>query len=206
MKIEIVNLNEIKPAKVNVRTHTETQLHEFVRSVKAFGQIRPIVVDEKYTIIAGHGLYEALLRTDTDTASVLVMDNLTETEKRKLMLADNQIFELGMPDNDGIMQILEEINSLSGDFDIPGYDESILDNLFTTSEEVDELISSYGSLSEEGISEVEERRVRVEDRADNQPYKEIHINPDVVEIEQKTPNDSPRPYVTCPSCGERIWL
>lgn len=206
MKITFLDLDEIKPAKVNVRTHTETQLHEFVRSVEAFGQIRPIVVDEDYTIIAGHGLYEALLRTDTDKASVLIMDNLSETEKRKLMLADNQIFELGMPDNDGIMTILEEINSLSGDFDIPGYDESILDNLFTTSEEVDELISSYGSISDEGVSAVEERRVKTEERADTQPYREIHINPDVVEVEQKSPNDSPRPYVTCPSCGERIWL
>lgn len=35
----------VKPEK-NVRIHTEQQLKEFQRSVKMFGQIRPIVVDE----------------------------------------------------------------------------------------------------------------------------------------------------------------
>lgn len=44
----------VRPEK-NVRIHTEQQLREFERSVKMFGQIRPIVVDEKNVILAGNG-------------------------------------------------------------------------------------------------------------------------------------------------------
>ena len=45
----------VKPEK-NVRIHTEQQLKEFQRSVKMFGQIRPIVVDENNVILAGNCL------------------------------------------------------------------------------------------------------------------------------------------------------
>lgn len=57
----------VRPEK-NVRIHTEQQLREFERSVKMFGQIRPIVVDEKNVILAGNGLYETLLRMGYEEA------------------------------------------------------------------------------------------------------------------------------------------
>ena len=53
----------VKPEK-NVRIHTEQQLREFERSVRMFGQIRPIVVDENNVILAGNGLYERSLEWD----------------------------------------------------------------------------------------------------------------------------------------------
>ena len=46
----------VKPEK-NVRIHTEQQLKEFQRSVKMFGQIRPIVVDENNVILAGKQIW-----------------------------------------------------------------------------------------------------------------------------------------------------
>ncbi len=54
----------VKPEK-NVRIHTEQQLKEFQRSVKMFGQIRPIVVDENNVILAGNGLYETLIAMES---------------------------------------------------------------------------------------------------------------------------------------------
>lgn len=57
----------VKPEK-NVRIHTEQQLKEFQRSVKMFGQIRPIVVDENNVILAGNGLYETLIAMGKETA------------------------------------------------------------------------------------------------------------------------------------------
>ena len=59
----------VKPEK-NVRIHTEQQLKEFQRSVKMFGQIRPIVVDENNVILAGNGLYETLIAMGKETADV----------------------------------------------------------------------------------------------------------------------------------------
>ena len=69
----------VRPEK-NVRIHTEQQLREFERSVKMFGQIRPIVVDEKNVILAGNGLYETLLRMGYEEALVYQYTDLTEKD------------------------------------------------------------------------------------------------------------------------------
>lgn len=89
MKVTKIRLADlIKPEK-NVRIHTEQQLKEFRRSIEMFGQIRPIVVDENNVILAGNGLYDTLLAMGKDTADVYRYDNLTENQKKKLMIADN---------------------------------------------------------------------------------------------------------------------
>ena len=59
-----------------------------------FGQIRPIVVDENNVILAGNGLYETLLRMNKEDALVYKYEDLTEAQKKKLMIADNKIFEV----------------------------------------------------------------------------------------------------------------
>lgn len=50
-----------KPEK-NVRMHTENQLVEYERSVRMFGQTRPIIVDEDGLILVGNGLFDTLSR------------------------------------------------------------------------------------------------------------------------------------------------
>ena len=62
MNVVKMPLSTLKRPERNVRMHTEKQLKEFERSVSMFGQIRPIVVDDERTILAGNGLYETLLR------------------------------------------------------------------------------------------------------------------------------------------------
>lgn len=47
MKQLTMKLKDLVRPERNIRIHTEKQLEEFERSVRMFGQIRPIVVDEK---------------------------------------------------------------------------------------------------------------------------------------------------------------
>lgn len=42
-----------KPAR-NIRRHSEKQLTEYIRSIKMFGQVKPLVVAEDGEIIAGN--------------------------------------------------------------------------------------------------------------------------------------------------------
>ena len=86
MKQITLKLADIVPPKKNIRIHTEKQLEEFERSVKMFGQIRPIVVDENNTILAGNGLYETLIRMGKKEALVYKYEELTEAQKKKLMI------------------------------------------------------------------------------------------------------------------------
>ena len=60
MKVIKKALSDLRKPERNVRIHSDKQITEFKRSIEMFGQIRPIVIDEAGTILAGNGLYEAL--------------------------------------------------------------------------------------------------------------------------------------------------
>ena len=117
MKITAKKLSELRKPEKNVRIHTEQQLREFERSVKMFGQIRPIVIDENNVILAGNGLYDTLLRLEYEEAEVYQYFDLTENQKKKLMIADNKIFSLGIENLDTLNSFLEDLHD---DLDIPG--------------------------------------------------------------------------------------
>lgn len=128
MKVIKKPLTELRRPDRNVRMHTDKQLKEFRRSVEMFGQIRPIVVDEDGVILAGNGLYETLLSLGRTEADCYVVSGLTEAEKKKLMLADNRVFDLGVDDLAALDAFILE---LKDDLDIPGYGKyrwSVLDH------------------------------------------------------------------------------
>ena len=90
IKMKLADL--VKPEK-NVRIHTEQQLKEFRRSISMFGQLRPIVIDENNTILAGNGLYDTLIAMGKETADVYQYDHLTENQKKKLMKQQKKLYK-----------------------------------------------------------------------------------------------------------------
>lgn len=198
----------VKPEK-NVRIHTEQQLKEFQRSVKMFGQIRPIVVDENNVILAGNGLYETLIAMGKETADVYKYDNLTENQKKKLMIADNKIFSLGIENLDTLNSFLED---LQGDLDIPGFDEDILKQMVSEAENVTEKLSEYGTLDDEEIQSIKESGERKEQQIQKAEAEQATPAPQpIAQPQQEMPEDSEdttevKKFVICPKCGEKIWL
>ena len=91
MKITVKKLSELHKPAHNIRRHSEKQLTEYIRSIEMFGQVKPLVVAEDGEIIAGNGLYEALLRMGRETCDCYVMVGLTDVQKKKLMMADNKV-------------------------------------------------------------------------------------------------------------------
>ena len=211
MKQLTLKLSELVRPERNIRIHTEKQLEEFERSVRMFGQIRPIVVDEKNTILAGNGLYETLLRMGEEQALVYKYEDLTESQKKKLMIADNKIFSLGIENLDTLNHFLEELN---GDLDIPGFDEEILKQMVADADEVTEKISEYGTLDEEEIQQIKEaneKREQKELESASEEGKAIVQTDLPQQGGQSATMESPesaetRRFVICPKCGEQIWL
>nr|DAL87687.1 MAG TPA: ParB protein [Caudoviricetes sp.] len=211
MKQLTLKLSELVRPERNIRIHTEKQLEEFERSVRMFGQIRPIVVDEKNTILAGNGLYETLLRMGEKQALVYKYDDLTESQKKKLMIADNKIFSLGIENLDTLNEFLEELN---GDLDIPGFDEEILKQMVADADEVTEKISEYGTLDEEEIQQIKEANEKreqkelefasEEEKAIAQTYLPQQGGQSATMESQESAET--RRFVICPKCGEQIWL
>lgn len=204
MNVVKMPLSTLKRPERNVRMHTEKQLKEFERSVTMFGQIRPIVVDDERTILAGNGLYETLLRMGWTEADVLQMQGLSDSQKKKLMLADNKIYGLGVDDLDSFDAIL---NELQDDLDIPGFDEELLKSMVSQASEVTEKLQEYGTLDDEEIGEIRVARERKEqymaaesEEPADEPEDAAVATPAVEEREPV------RQYVICPHCGKKVWL
>ena len=201
MKVTKKKLADLRRPERNVRRHTEKQIREFRRSVEMFGQIRPIVIDEENVILAGNGLFETLLSMGWTEADCHIVQGLSEAEKKKLMLADNKIYGLGVDDLDALDAILAE---LKGDLDIPGFDEELLSDMMADASDVTDKIREYGTLDESEIEELKEAKERKErymaSGIDGGGEPAGH---DTAQPEQGEPVGR---YVTCPHCGEKVWL
>lgn len=205
MNIQKLPLANLKLPDRNVRMHTEAQLKEFERSVTMFGQIRPIVCDDSMTILAGNGLYATLTRMGWTEADVLVVPGLTENQKKKLMLADNRIYALGIDDLETFDAFLSE---LSGDLDIPGFDEEILIDMVSDTDEITEKLQEYGTLDEEEVQEIKSAGERMEQSIEKatQESPELEASSTGEVFSSTTPKQPQKSFVICPKCGEKIWL
>lgn len=199
----------VKPEK-NVRIHTEQQLKEFQRSVTMFGQIRPIVIDENNIILAGNGLYDTLVAMGRDTADVYRYDNLTENQKKKLMIADNKIFSLGIENLETLNSFLED---LRGDLDVPGFDEELLKQMVSEAEDITDKLSEYGTLNEDEIQNIkkvaEKREQQIQKIERKEEPEEAQILSENTSQELAADNEditNIKKFVICPNCGEKIWL
>lgn len=195
-------LSELHRPERNVRMHTDKQLKEFRRSVEMFGQIRPIVVDEAGVILAGNGLYETLLTMSFTEADCYVVSGLTEAQKKKLMLADNRVFDLGVDDLSALDAFVQE---LKDDLDIPGYEEDLLRAMVMEADEVASALSEYGTIDKERVEEIRDARERTEAREEAAAkIAEEYVLP---AAETQPQQEEPaRRFILCPKCGERIWL
>ena len=217
MKVIKKRLDDLKHPEKNVRIHSEQQIRELKRSLEKFGQTRALVVDENNVILIGNGLYEAMVSLGYQEASVYVKTELSENDKKKLMLADNKTYALGIDNLDTLNEFLEE---LQGDLDIPGYDEEILQQMVADADEVTEKISEYGTLDESEIQKIKEANEKREQKAaaaeisDNNSENSSE-NPNTSDNQsserQNTTETEPeitetRKFVICPNCGEKIWL
>ena len=218
MNVITMPISELKRPERNVRIHTDKQLKEFERSIRMFGQIRPLVVDETNTILAGVGCFETLCRMGAAEAAVYKVSDLTESQKKKLMIADNKIYGLGIDNLETFDSFLKE---LSDDLDIPGFDESILQSMVAEAEEVTDKIMEYGSVDDSEIESLKAAKARKEalmEKAGQEQEATALAQPVAGPQPVPAPSNLPptdeedtepteiRKFVICPNCGEKIWL
>lgn len=199
MKVVKKSLSELRPPERNVRLHTDKQLKEFRRSVEMFGQIRPIVIDEGGTILAGNGLFEAMKSMGRTDADCYVVTGLTEAQKKKLMLADNRVFNLGVDDMEALDAFVQE---LKDDLDIPGFEEDLLQAMVMEAEEATQALLEYGTIEPKQAQAIQQTREKYQAQEAAAAEQAEEIAP----AQQPQQEETPGRFVLCPKCGERIWL
>ncbi|MCI8843866.1 MAG: ParB N-terminal domain-containing protein [Oscillospiraceae bacterium] len=210
MKVTKRKLAELRKPDKNVRIHSDKQIAEFKRSIEMFGQIRPIVIDEDGTILAGNGLYDALCAMDRTDVDCYVAAGLSESQKKKLMLSDNRIFSLGVDDIQGFDDLIAELD----DLDVPGYDEELLKTLTADFEDVDGMMAGYGLIDENTKSDMQKAADRYERKSEEfakgaEEIKPADAPPEEAPVEASVEGRAvqlDRRYIICPKCGEMIWL
>ena len=216
MKIVKKPLSELHSPEVNIRKHTEKQLTEYVRSLEMWGQLKPAVVDENGMILAGNGLYEALVRMGAETCDCYVLSGLTEAQKKKVMLSDNRVYELGITDMDAFDQIIKE---LEGDIDVPGWDADLLEMMNASIQEATSMVESYGTFEQPQIDAMSRKQredhIPGPPQTPQQPSGGVYmpVGPSTLggtAAPQKpvspVSQEGAERYIICPKCGEKICL
>ena len=90
-RIEIWPTDRLVPYAKNARTHSPEQVAQIAASIVEFGFINPILVDSNAGIIAGHGRLLAARKLGLAEVPVVVLDHLSETQRRAYIIADNKL-------------------------------------------------------------------------------------------------------------------
>lgn len=131
-------LQDLKPYEQNARTHSSRQIDQIAASIREFGFTNPVLIDSENRIIAGHGRVDAAKRLGYTEVPTILLEDMSDAQRRAYIIADNRLAENAGWDNDILANELQflldtEINldvSLTG-FDMPEIDiiiESALNN------------------------------------------------------------------------------
>ena len=115
MKYVKKKLSDIKPYENNPRINDEA-VEDVMESIRQCSYIAPIIIDENGVILAGHTRYKALNRLGYKDCEVIVVDGLTEEQKKKYRLYDNKTGELSTWDQKKLNEELFEVDFCGYDF------------------------------------------------------------------------------------------
>ncbi len=113
----------------NSRTHNEEQITQIMASIKEFGFTNPILIGSDNVIIAGHGRLLAAQRLGLTEVPVICLPDLTETQRKALVIADNKIALNAGWDEEMLALEMKELEESDFNLDILGFSEDELKEL-----------------------------------------------------------------------------
>ena len=146
-KIEWQSVEKLIPYAKNARTHSDEQVAQIAGSIKEFGFNNPVLIDKDNSIIAGHGRVMAARKLGMDKVPVVILDHLTESQRKAYILADNRI-ALNSGWDSSMLTV--ELQDLKDDIDLSllGFDPDELDALLNP------VVETEGLTDEDAVPEV----------------------------------------------------
>ena len=134
-EMTLVEINKLIPYINNARTHSVEQINRLRSSLREFGFINPVIIDKDYGIIAGHGRVIAAKEEGIEKVPCVLVDYLTETQKKAYILADNRMALDAGWDEELLKLEIEALQGEAFDIGLTGFDEKDLADLFKADEE-----------------------------------------------------------------------
>lgn len=123
MDTKNIDLEKLTPYKNNARKHTQEQIKQIANSIEEFGFVNPILIDENKMILAGHGRYLAAKFLKLQECPTIQIENLTETQKKAFVIADNKIAMNSTWDDSLLWKEIQELNKLGFDLSLLAFNE-----------------------------------------------------------------------------------
>ena len=128
-KVEQWPTAKLLPYGRNARTHSEAQVGQIAASIKEFGFTNPILAGADGVIVAGHGRLAAAQHLGLESVPVIVLDHLSATQRRALVLADNRIAANAGWDEELLKLEIAELDEADFNLDLMGFGDEELERL-----------------------------------------------------------------------------
>jgi len=156
IQVERWPIDRLIPYARNARTHTDEQVAQIAASIAEFGWTNPVLVGSDGVLIAGHARLLAARKLAMTEVPVVVLDHLSESQRRALVLADNRLALSAGWDEEMLRVELEALREDDYNLDLLGFtDEEIEGFLAEPAAEV------AGLTDEDAVPETPEAAVTV---------------------------------------------
>lgn len=135
-ELNLVSIDKLIPYVNNARTHSPEQINKLRASLREFGFINPVIIDKAFNIIAGHGRVLAARAEGIQEIPCVLVDYLTEAQKKAYILADNRMAMDAGWDEELLKVELESLEGEAFDLSLTGFDEKELADLFKEDSEI----------------------------------------------------------------------
>ena len=154
-KLERWPVERLVPYERNARTHSPEQVAQIAASIAEFGFTNPILVASDAGIIAGHGRLAAAKDLGLKEVPVVVLDHLSDTQRRAYVLADNKLALNAGWDEELLQQEIAALNLVDFDLSVMGWSDDELSGMLDP-EGIDESAKEYEGSQEYGEDEFSE--------------------------------------------------
>ena len=137
-EMKLIPIDELIPYVNNARTHSPEQINKLRASLREFGFINPVIIDKNKNIIAGHGRVMAAREEGIKEVPCVLVDYLTEAQKKAYILADNRMALDAGWDEEMLRVEIESLQGVDFDVSLTGFDENEIAHIFDEETEAKE--------------------------------------------------------------------
>ena len=129
-ELQLRRIDELVPYANNARIHGEAQIQQLRASLREFGFVTPVLIDAAGNVIAGHGRLMAARAEGMEEVPCVLVEGLTEAQRKAYILAENRLEELGQWDKAILKIELDGLDALDFGTETLGFDQDFLADLF----------------------------------------------------------------------------
>lgn len=133
-EMKMVETSKLIPYVNNARTHSQEQVNKLRGSLREFGFINPVIIDSDFNVIAGHGRLMAAKEEGIEEVPCVLVDYLTEAQKKAYILADNRYAQDAGWDEELLRLEIEALEGMDFDVFLTGFDDQEIADLFADGE------------------------------------------------------------------------